>query len=419
MSGTLRILLHSNNYAPELISTGKYNGEMCEWLAARDHEVRVVVPQPFYPQWQVMEGYSAWAYRRERIRGVEVWRSPTWVPAEPSTIERLLHLASFAVSSLPSMLRQVRWRPDVVIVTEPTLLCFPQAWLTARLSGAKLWLHVLDFELDAALQLEMLSTGSSVRRFLYMAEYFLLRRADRVSTISEKMMQRLSDKGVPGDDSWLFPNWADTDLVQPLAQDNEVRRELGATSEQVLVLYAGNMGEKQGLELILDAADQLKKRAKIRFAIVGGGPARKKLERAARQQKLHNVRFLPVQPLERLPLMLAAADIHLVIQRREAADLVMPSKLTNILAAGRPSVATVDPGTAISEILNGYGCGITVLPESATELTSGIVTLAEDARMRNQLGRNARRYAESYLKKDKILIDFENRLQNLVKVRGK
>jgi colanic acid biosynthesis glycosyl transferase WcaI len=264
-----------------------------------------------------------------------------------------------------------------------------------------------------------LSTGSSVRRFLYRAEYFLLRRADRVSTISEKMMQRLSDKGVPDDHSWLFPNWADTDFVQPLARDNEVRRELGATSEQVLVLYAGNMGEKQGLELILDAADRLRKRAKIQFAIVGGGPARKKLERAARQQKLHNVRFLPVQPLERLPLMLAAADIHLVIQRREVADLVMPSKLTNILAAGRPSVATVDPGTAISEILNGYGCGITVLPESAKELASGIVTLAEDARMREQLGRNARRYAESYLKKDKILIAFENRLQNSVRVRGK
>ena len=170
----MRILLHSNSYAPEVIGTGKYNGEMCEWLAARDHEVRVVVPPPFYPQWRVMEGYSAWRYRRERVRGVKVWRCPTWVPAEPSGMKRIAHLASFAASSFFTMVRQVRWRPDVVIVTGPPALCFPGAWLTARLSGAKLWLHVLDFELDAALQLGMLSTGGSVRRFLYRAEYLLL-----------------------------------------------------------------------------------------------------------------------------------------------------------------------------------------------------------------------------------------------------
>ena len=419
MSGTLRILLHSNSYAPEVIGTGKYNGEMCEWLAARDHEVRVVAPPPFYPQWRVMEGYSAWTYRRERIRGVEVWRCPTWVPAEPSSVKRIAHLASFAASSFLTMVRQIRWRPEVVIVTGPPALCFPGAWLTARLSGAKLWLHVLDFELDAALQLGMLSTGGSVRRFLYRAEYLLLRRADRVSTISEMMLQRLLNKGVANHRSCLFPNWADTDLIRPLAQDNEVRRKLGVGSEQVLVVYAGNMGEKQGLELVLEAADRLRERPKIQFAMIGEGAAREKLERTARQRKLGNVRFLPVQPLDLLPFALAAGDIHLIVQRRDVADLVMPSKLTNILAAGRPSVATVDPGTAVFEVLSGYDCGITVLPESATELASGIATLAEDARMRQRLGRNARQYAESHLKKDDILANFEGSLQQLVKTRGK
>jgi colanic acid biosynthesis glycosyl transferase WcaI len=178
------------------------------------------------------------------------------------------------------------------------------------------------------------------------------------------------------------------------------------------------MGEKQGLELVLEAADRLTQRAEIQFVMVGGGAARKRLERAARQRRLDNVRFFPVQPLDRLPLMLAAGDIHLVVQRREVADLVMPSKLTNILAAGRPSIATVDPGTTISEVLNGHDCGVTVPPESATELASGIVALAEDAGMRERLGRNARRYAESYLKKDSILVGFEGRLRSLVRSRG-
>ena len=135
------------------------------------------------------------------------------------------------------------------------------------------------------------------------------------------------------------------------------------------------------------------------------------------QRKLDNVRFFPVQPLEHLPLMLAAGDIHLVVQRREAADLVMPSKLTNILAAGRPSIVTADPDTALYEVMNKHDCGITTAPDSLAELVTGIVELAEDSELRERLGRNARRYAESYLDKNKILLEFESKLQKFVNVR--
>ena len=399
------------NYAPEVVGIGKYNTEMAEWLAERGHEVRVVVAPPYYPEWRVTEGYSAWRYVREHIAGVEVWRCPVWVPGSLSGTKRLVHLASFAASSFPAMLRQVLWQPDVVVVTEPPLFCVPQAWLTGRLSGAKTWLHILDFEVDAALQLGMLGGQVSVQRFLYRVEYLLMRGVDRVSTISERMRQRIVEKGVFEDRTLLFPNWAETDFVRPLQPDNEVRREFGAGPNDVLVLYAGNMGEKQGLELVLDAAEQLRERTEIHFAMVGAGAAKERLERIARERKLRNVRFFPLQPLERLPLMLAAGDIHLVVQRRGAADLVMPSKLTNILAAGRSSVATVDPGTAIYEVLEGHDCGVTVLPGSATELAVAIATLAQDPETRVRLGRNARRYAELYLKKEKILSKFESSVQ--------
>jgi colanic acid biosynthesis glycosyl transferase WcaI len=202
-----------------------------------------------------------------------------------------------------------------------------------------------------------------------------------------------------------------------MPRDNEVRREFGIGSDELLVLYAGNMGEKQGLDLVLDAADRLRERAEIQFVMVGAGAGRERLERAAGQRRLNNVRFFPVQSLERLPLMLAAGDIHLIVQRREAADLLMPSKLTNILAAGRPTVATADPGTELYEILNEHNCGITKSPGSVTELVAGITELADNAERREQLGQNARRYAEHYLDRDVILSRFEESLRDLVKVR--
>jgi colanic acid biosynthesis glycosyl transferase WcaI len=139
----------------------------------------------------------------------------------------------------------------------------------------------------------------------------------------------------------------------------------------------------------------------------------------AKQRRLGNLRFFPVQPVERLPLMLAAGDIHLVVQRREAADLVMPSKLTNILAAGRPSIATVDPDTAVYDVLKRHDCGLTTTPGSVTELVAGIVALAQDSETRQRLGRNARWYADSFLRKDRILSNFEKGLQGLVSSESK
>jgi colanic acid biosynthesis glycosyl transferase WcaI len=410
----MKILIHGINYAPERTGIGKYTGEMSEWLAARDHKVRVVTAPPYYPVWQVGEGYSAWAYRRERRAGVAVWRCPLWVPVRPTGIERLLHLASFAASSFPVMLRQALWRPDVVMVIEPPLFCALQAWMSARLCGAKTLLHIQDFELDAAMSLGMLGKGS-VQHILYKVEKFLMQGAARVSAISGEMRRRVVEKGIPKDRTWLFPNWSDVGFVRPMPRDNEVRWELGARPDDVLVLHTGNMGEKQGLDLVLDAADRLRDLREIKFAMIGDGVSRESLMKAVKLRRLGNVCFFPVQPLERLPLMLAAGDIHLVVQRREAASLVMPSKLTNILAAGRPSVATAEPRTALYDVLKEYDCGLVTAPGNAKELAAGIVALAGNPRERERLGQNARQYAESYLNKDKILSEFESRLQELVK----
>src|SRR2546425_2536625 len=222
----MRILIHGLNYAPELTSTGKYTGELAAWLAARGHEVRVVTAPPYYPAWRVAEGYAAWRYRREVLVGMRVWRCPLWVPATPSGLTRVLHLASFALSSLPIICWQgLTWRPEVVWVVEPAFFCVPAAWLAARLGGANTWLHVQDFEIDAAFDLGLLPTGW-MRRVVAALERGLMRRFERVSTISERMVERLAVKGVDKSRCVLFPNWVDIDDIRPLESPSPLRAEL-------------------------------------------------------------------------------------------------------------------------------------------------------------------------------------------------
>jgi len=141
----MRVLVCGMNYAPEPVGIGRYTAEMAEWLAERGHEVRVVAAPPHYPAWKVGSGYRGWAYVRETIRGVDVFRCPLWVPSNPERPTRLLHFLSFALSSFPVVLAQAFWRPDVVFAVEPTLLCAPGALASARLAGARSWLHVQDF----------------------------------------------------------------------------------------------------------------------------------------------------------------------------------------------------------------------------------------------------------------------------------
>ena len=210
----LKILIYSANFAPEPTGIGKYSGEMAEWLAAHGHNVRVVCSLPYYPQWKLNPAYAGRAYRRDTWRNVAVWRAPIWVPASPTGIKRVLHLLSFAVASLPLMVRQIFWRPDVVVTVAPAFVCAPMGWLAARLAGARAWLHLQDFEVDLAFDMGLLSS-KPVRGIVLRLERFMLRRFDQVSSISTRMVQTLQRKGVPKARTQYFPNWVDVSRIHP------------------------------------------------------------------------------------------------------------------------------------------------------------------------------------------------------------
>lgn len=407
----MKLLLYGINFAPELTGIGKYTGEMAQWLVQAGHEVRVITAPPYYPSWTVGDGYSARRYRSESWHGVRVMRTPLWVPHQPGGFKRLLHLASFALASLPVLWAQWRWRPDVVWVVEPPLMCAPAALAFATLRRARSWLHVQDFEVDAAFDLGLVK-GPTLRRLVQGVERWLLRRFHRVSTISGRMLEHARDKGVAPQRLVALPNWVDIEAITPLATPSPYRAELGLAPDAVVALYSGNMGQKQGLEVLAEAARRLQDEPRIQLVFGGNGSGRADL--AARCAGLPNVHLLDLQPQERLNHWLGLADVHLLPQRADAADLVMPSKLTGMLASGRAVLATAMPGTELCRVVGqDAACGLVVPPGDPAALADALRRLAADPAMRATLGGNGRRYAEAELSREAVLHRFDRQLQAL------
>ena len=395
----LKILLVSLNFYPELISTGRYTGELAAYLAGQGHAVRVITTPPYYPHWRIQAGYSAWRYQKETWQGIEIQRCPLWVPRRPSGFTRLIHLASFALSSVPALVAQLRWKPDVVLCIAPSLMNAPFVLAFGRLSGARTWLHIQDFELDAAVNLEILPGSRYIYPVAQAFERFILTRFARVSTISENMRLLCLQKGVKRERTFLLSNWVDTIKIHPLPDPSPLRTELNIPAGTFAALYHGNMGRKQGLELLLETARLLKSRSEILFVLCGEGPARKDLlEKAA---ALPNVRFLDMQPEERLNDLVNLADAHLLPQLAGAADLVMPSKLGTMLASGKPVIAGANPGTQISRVLDTIG--VLIQPGNATALARALIRLYENPSEQLRLGNLGRVYACQHLDKDIIL----------------
>ena len=411
----MRILLLGLNYTPELTGIGKYSGEMMEWFAHRGHEVRVVTTPPYYPAWKVRSDYRWWEYRVETSpAGVRIYRCPLWVPERPNGMLRMLHLASFATSCLPVMVGLAAWRPDVVLAIEPAMMCAPTAVLTALLCGSPTWLHIQDFEIDAAFDLELLPGGGLIHTLALAYERVMMRRFTRISSISSNMVERVAAKGIERDKTDLFPNWVDVDAVQPvdpeLASSNPVRRELGIAADRIVLLYSGNLGIKQGLEILPQLALDQRDNDRLHFIFCGDGAFRPQLEQMT--AGLGNVSLLPLQPVARLNELLNAADIHLLPQRGDAADLVMPSKLTGMLASGRPIVATAAAGTQVAHAVADRG--MAVPPGDLQALREAVLLLAADRELRLEMGREARLYAEEYLGRDQVLRRFEAAMQGLL-----
>ena len=402
----MKILIYGINFSPELIGIGKYTGEMGVWLGQQGHEVRIITAPPYYPNWRVWKNFSKWFYNRKVNDGAVVWRCPLFVPPQPKTLLRILHLVSFAVTSMPILIGQVFWRPNLVFLVAPTLFCAPGALLLAKLVAAKSILHIQDYETDALFGLNLTSDRPRVmllKNLAFSIESLMLRNFDLVSTISDGMMQRARDKGVALKCLRYLPNWSELDRFYSAKPSVKLLDQLGVGSDKKIVLYSGNMGEKQGLENVILAAQQLQKIKNLVFLLVGDGGSKNRLMGMATDLRLSNLMFAPLQSYENLPALLASAHIHLVVQKRGAADAVLPSKLTNILAVGGNALITADASTTLGKLPTAYpGVALVVEPESVDALVLGIMNSLSMTRP----NRIAQKYAEEFLDKEQVLSTF-------------
>lgn len=370
------------NYAPEPVGIGPYSAGLCEALAAAGHPIKAVVGKPYYPQWRPDPGHAGGGWRSSTEHGVEVLRCPHYIPDQPSGFKRIVHLASFALSALlPALGAAISQRPQVVFTVAPALLGVIPAWIAARLCGAKLWIHVQDFEVEAALATGLMAADRWPARLGRWLESWILRRGEMVSTISPQMMAKLAEKGVADGRRFELRNWSDARFVLDPAGARQ-RREAWGIGQRTVALYSGNIARKQGIEILIEAARLLAGRDDIVFVICGEGPNRSALE--AQAAGLANVQLHDLQPAAEMGTMLAMADLHLLPQIAGAADLVLPSKLTNMLASGRPVVATAEPGTGLHDEVE--GCGLSVPPGDAAGLAEAIAALADDRARRAVLG---------------------------------
>jgi colanic acid biosynthesis glycosyl transferase WcaI len=397
-----RVLIYGMNYAPEFAGVGRYTGEIAEYLAALGADVTVVTTPAHYPGWYVKMPYRNGRYSSEIRNNVRVYRCPLMLREKMGGVWRLLAPLSFALTSAPIALWQMlRRRPNIMLTVEPTLIAAPAGLLGARLVGARTVLHVQDLEPDTAFAVGHLPNWRWLRWLGGVFELVVLGSFDQIITISDQMAGRLAEKGVPAARIAVVRNWVDLDHISPLDGPSPYRIELGYSANDFIVLYSGNAGAKQGLGVLLDAAKRLSDQRHIQFVVAGEGPA--KAELIARYGTLPTVRFLPFQPYERFSAFLGLANLHVLPQHADAADLDLPSKLGGMLASGRRILVMAAPATELANFL--ADVAILVTPGNALALAKAILAAAAESRA-DEREAERRRILATCLSKSRGLTSF-------------
>jgi len=401
----MRILIYSYNYHPEPIGIAPLMTELAEGFAKRGHQVRVVTGMPNYPERKVYNEYKGKFFLTEEQNGVTVQRSYIYVRgSKPGFLDRLLLDGSFILSSLWQAFNG--WKPEIIFATTPPILISLPVSFYGLFSNSSVVLNIQDIVSEAAVRVGLVKKDSWIVRLAQAVEKLAYLKAAKISVIAEDYITKLVEKGVNRNRIVCIPNWVDINFIRPLEKNNSFREEHNL-KDKFVVIYSGNIALTQGLETIVKAAASLKEKSKISFVILGEERARQELQECCDNYQAGNVLLLPLVPREKLPEMLSAADVGLVIQKKTVTAFNLPSKIPVILASGRPIIASVpDTGTAM-RVVKESGDGIVVNPEDSQALAQAILELYENPEKLEQLGQQGRKYAEENFGSKNALNSYE------------
>ncbi|WP_013321953.1 glycosyltransferase family 4 protein [Gloeothece verrucosa] len=387
----MRILIYSYNYYPEPIGIAPLMTELAEGLVKRGHEVRVITAMPWYPESEIYPDYRGKLYATEKRNGVIIQRCFVWIGRRRSLINRILFELSFVLLSFFQAL--MGRRPDVIFLTIPGLpVCVPAAIL-GWIYQVPVVLNLQDILPDAAIHVGLLSNKKMISIFKKL-ERFAYSSADLICVIADGFTQNLLSKGVAPEKIVEISNWVDINFVKPLEKRQNYFRLENNLQDKFVVLYSGNIALTQPLETLIDAAYWLQDIKDIVIVIVGKEEALEWLDAHRQSRKVNNVVLRPFQPRHKLPEMLAAADVSIVIQKHNVISFNMPSKIQVLLASGRAIIASVPSNGTAAKAIKDSGGGIVVPPEDSKALAEAIRELYEHRDKLETFGEKGRIYAE-------------------------
>jgi colanic acid biosynthesis glycosyl transferase WcaI len=384
----VNVVLWGINYHPEATGIGPFTTELADYLGVNGNEVRVVTAFPYYPEWRKASGNSGRIFRTDTMNGIKVHRCWHYVPGKVTTLKRIAHELSFVVTSFFRVLALPR--ADIYVVVSPPLALGFAAWIATRIKGSRYVFHVQDLQPDAAVALGMVNGGPLVR-VLYLLERLAYRHATAVSGISGGMLAAFTRKGVPPERQILFPNWLRVSEGIPRAAPN-FRRRHGIPDSALLGVYSGNLGRKQGIEILLGAAKCLNDSARddataarVLILIAGAGAGRDALAERMSAMKLPNVVLLPLLNDADYAAMLGEADLALVTQAPGTGRFFFPSKLLSVLRAGLPVITVADHDSELAVAVKEGGFGLNVGPNRPEQLADVIRRTCADPALRAEL----------------------------------
>jgi glycosyltransferase involved in cell wall biosynthesis len=411
--GKLRVTIIGINYAPEPTGNAPYTASLAEGLADAGHIVHIVTGYPHYPGWKVTDGYTGWR-RGEVINGVSVKRLRHYVPRNPNALSRMHMELSFGLR-----LMFAQWhKPDVVLVVSPALFSSALAVIRIRLSPVRPAVGIWVQDLYSRGVVETGTGGSRLGSFAMALESMILRSTDGVAAIHDRFKQHMVVAlGVREDRVEVIRNWTHLP-VTPVSGIAEMRVRLGWSPEQVVVLHAGNMGKKQGLENVVEAARVAESRGSaVRFVLMGDGNQRRRLESLS--QGVSNISFVDPLPGHEFQLALAAADVLLVNELPGVKDMAVPSKLTSYFNAGVPVIAATDEDSVTAYEIENSGGGVRVDADVPLALVETAEALAREPSIAARLAANGLRFRHETLSESTAVAQYDEFITSLASSRGR